>query len=460
MVHLDYVNRIADIATQCKPGTVPMKSLRTTIAFFFLLIPTSGLFAADSTSVVKVGVTIRSRIETTDNAKHLNASFEEGYSYFRNRTGAMLQIFPARKYELGIRFTNEFRRYFVPEKTEFSYDEVVIDQFYAKVDSFVGLPLSLNIGRQNIILGEGFIVADGGPLDGSRTAYFDAAVLAWHFSPNTRLQFIYANQEKKDDRLPIIHEQDRALAEQDENAAIVYLTTRVQPITLESYVIVKKNSGSGRFPDADISCFGLRSLALLAPKLTWCTEIAGQLGDWGYENQRAIGGYSYFDFKTGWPTFFPNAVVLGGVYLSGDDPGTADHEAWEPMFGRWPKWSESFVNTLADESGTAYWSNFASIFGKVSAALGSDVVLTLEYHHLMAPQTFDWYEMKYVGDEGSPYPGGSGQVRGNLTVARLSYSLKPRLTGHLIFEQFEPGSYYAGWAEPSAWMRMEMMLTL
>ena len=37
-----------------------------------------------------------------------------------------------------------------------------------------GVPLDFKIGRQDLFLGNGWLVGDGTPLDGSRTFYFDA----------------------------------------------------------------------------------------------------------------------------------------------------------------------------------------------------------------------------------------------------------------------------------------------
>ncbi|MBK7143043.1 MAG: hypothetical protein IPH75_13280 [bacterium] len=432
------------------------------LAFFlllFLVISSSLVEAADSTSIVKVGVTLRSRIETTDYATNLGFNTSHfpisGTSYYRQRTGLMVQVMPIPKYELGIRLTNEFRRYFAPTGTKRTYDEVVFDQLYVKGDSIGGLPLAATIGRQNITLGEGFLFAEGGPLDGSRTAYFNAVNLAWQFSAKSTMRVIFANQQKDDDILPVIHDQHKGLTEGDEKSALVYFNTSLGTIKLEPYLMQMERNASSKLPHAGIGCIGLRAQAPITPQITITGELAKQFGDWGDQDHTALGGYGYFECKTNWPLYFPSIFTVGGVYLTGDDESTAKHEGWDPLFGRWPKWSESYVYTLTNETGVAYWSNFASLFLKTSAPIGSDLIATMEYHYLMADecptQAMRW---SY-----SVFADAVGTSRGDLTIMKLSYRIKPRLTGHILYEHFDPESFYADFAKSSSWMRMEVMLT-
>ncbi len=435
-----------------------MHTMLRSVFVISLLVTMTSSTMADSTSVVKFSLTTRSRIETTDYASTLglpqSPTSTAGSSYVRNRTGLMTQLFPASHWEIAIRFTNEFRRYLVPAGQVFTFDEVVIDQLFAKADSLGGTPFSATLGRQNISLGEGFLVAEGGPSDGSRTAYFNAINLNWQFSKKTNLRFIYANQQKNDDILPIIHDQHKVLAEGDEQGVILYLTTSLSNVTLEPYLMHKERNSSSKLPHASIICVGLREQTRLAPRLTATSELAIQTGNAGGEDHRAIGGYSYFEYKTNWPTYYPSSFTMGGVYLSGDDNSSVKNEGWEPMFGRYPKWSESYVYTLTNEYGVAYWSNFASLFGKVSGSLGKDITLNVEYHHSMAPEP--------VGETFSSrriFQGASGKVRGDLAIVKLNYLIKPRLSGHLLYEQFNPGSFYAEDAKVSSWVRMEALLT-
>jgi hypothetical protein len=330
-----------------------------------------------------------------------------------------------------------------------------MDQLYLKGDSIGGTPLSATIGRQNIVLGEGFLIADGGPLDGSRTAYFNAINLGWQLSPVSSIRVICFNQQKDDDILPIINDQHRGILEGDEKGVILYLTSTIDRLTLEPYLIQMERNSSKTFPHAGIGCAGLRLKAEFTPQLTGTCELATQFGDWGEVDQKGLGGYGYLDYKTDWPTYYPSSFTLGGVYLSGDDLKTETHEGFDPLYGRWPKWSESYAYTLTRETALAYWSNFASLFVKTSASLGTDLTAGLEYHHLMS------INASPLGNElyNNVLYRAIGTYRGDLTILRLNYRLKPRLSGHIIYEYFEPESFYSKYTQASTWMRMEMMLT-
>jgi hypothetical protein len=56
------------------------------------------------------------------------------------------------------------------------------------------------------------------------------------------------------------------------------------------------------------------------------------------------------------------------------------------------------------------------------------------------------------------FPGGKGKVRGNLFIGKLSYQMNKNVSGHILWENFDPGDYYFADADNCAWMRMEFML--
>lgn len=72
----------------------------------------------------------RFRLETSDNTGGLSASSGSGSGYTRTKTSIMAQFYPHPHWEGAIKFTNEFRHYFVPETTPFRLDEVIFDQLY------------------------------------------------------------------------------------------------------------------------------------------------------------------------------------------------------------------------------------------------------------------------------------------------------------------------------------------
>ena len=67
----------------------------------------------------------------------------------------------------------------------------------------------LRIGRQDFLgpdmYGEGFLLMDGSPADGSRTFYFNAAKLRWKINEKNSLDFVYIDDPRTDVFLPSIH---------------------------------------------------------------------------------------------------------------------------------------------------------------------------------------------------------------------------------------------------------------
>ena len=361
----------------------------------------------------------------------------------------MLQAFAGLRWEVATKLTNELRYYFVPETKGMNWDEVFFDLLYVKCDSLGGHPVTITLGRQNINLGEGFLVMDGGPLDGSRSAYFNAVNVNWQINPKTTLTLIYANQPEQDDLLPIIHSQDKALVEQPEQAFIAYYSGNLRSVTLQAYVMRKNIGTTSTKRSGNVDCLGSYAQAPVTARLTVTGELAVQVGKRVGADRQAYGGYAYAEYRTGWPVHFPRTFTLGTLYLSGDDPATERYEGWEPMFGRWPKWSDLFIYALSRESGVAYWTNLGSVFVKTSIVVVPDLTLSLDLHHLAAFQ------------EANPalaFPGGNGRVRGNLLIGKLSYQMNKSVSGHILWENLDPGNYYFDGADNCAWMRMEFLL--
>ncbi|MFH2036376.1 MAG: hypothetical protein ABIJ45_08235, partial [Candidatus Zixiibacteriota bacterium] len=115
------------------------------------------------TKNLKLSFSERFRFLSWDNAISLNDDADAGQAFTRHRTSVGAQWFFHRDFEFGIKFTNEFRHYFVPSTKKSTLNEVIFDQLYIKWKNRWLLPGTLTVGRQNIILGEGFVVMDGSP---------------------------------------------------------------------------------------------------------------------------------------------------------------------------------------------------------------------------------------------------------------------------------------------------------
>jgi hypothetical protein len=400
---------------------------------------------------IELSLTERFRLVTWDNVISLDDGSSTGVSFTRHRTSAMGRWFPSERFEFALKLTNEFRNYFVPENSRLTAHELFVDQLYARANLNPRLPLTVTAGRQNMILGEGFVMMDGSPLDGSRSIYFNALRFDIELASQRTLTLFYSYQDYEDNALPIINSQDQPLIEQPEEGFGAYFTGQSDPLDLQVYFIrknIKQRPGSS-YQTSEINCLGARAKYPLLSQATATIEAAYQVGKFGDWDRKAFGGYWYLDYKTNWPDYLPQMITVGGVFLSGDDPSSEDWESWDPLFSRWPKWSESYIYTLIPEKGVAQWQNLASLWCRTDFTLSDDVTFRLDYHHLMSPQVCS----------NASY-GGEGKTRGNLMIGKLMYVLNPCLTGHLLWEHFEPGSFYFDGADTYNWLRAELMLSV
>lgn len=394
----------------------------------------------------------RVRLVTWDNTISLDNSANEARTFTRHRTYLGATWKPSEVIQLRFQLGNEFRYYFVPTTVDFTWNEIFVDQFYIKLIKPGNLPLTATLGRQNIILGEGFVVMDGGPLDGSRSIYFNAVRLDWDLGKKWTLTTFGMYQDETDDFLPVFNEQNQAMLEQPELGLGAYFTTPLGNAKLDLYYIFKRADSSEVIPiTSNIHTLGGKIDTELGSGFRGVLEGAFQFGDRGEYSRTAFGGHGYCDLKVAREDQFvavPQKVRLGGIYLGGDDPATSDYEGWDPVFARWPKWSESYIYTQLREDGVAWWTDLASLYLGSSWQFSEEVQFQADFHHLMAPyNNFDSFDYRET----------AGNTRGDLLIGKLSYSFDQNWSGHVLWESFIPGDFYPPGADNYTWLRTELM---
>ncbi len=94
-------------------------------------------------------------------------------------------------------------------RKRFDQDEVVIDNLYVDINKPFDLPVSLRIGRQDFLgpefYGEGFLIYDGTPGDGTRTFYFNAVRARIFIAKGHSVDVVYMSLPTADIYLPSIH---------------------------------------------------------------------------------------------------------------------------------------------------------------------------------------------------------------------------------------------------------------
>ena len=243
------------------------------------------------------------------------------------------------------------------------FDEVIFETANIEFRKLFGQRLSLKVGRQNIMKGEGFIFLEGEPGDGSRAIYYNAAVLGWEFK-KSKLEAIGIDDPARDRMLPRIHDQKKNLQDWSEQGLGLYYTSDdLKKTHIESYYFHKKEfhdivaPTSAQFqPDRWVDTIGGRVVHKFNPRWTATGEFAKQ---WGRQHPgrdiSAWGGYGYVK-RTFQPKMKPY-VQAGYWAMSGDDPTTSKIEGWDPIFSRWPEWSELYVYSQLREYAIAYWTN-------------------------------------------------------------------------------------------------------
>lgn len=320
-------------------------------------------------------------------------------------------------------------------------DETVVDQLYFDLKGLFDNTLDLRIGRQDLIYGTGKVILEGTAKDGSRTIYFDAVKATYKGMEDTQIDLlgIYNDTENE----IVFHSQDRDVTGFDpayngltESGGGVYVKNSAnEDMGLEGYYLFKHesewtNRGGDKMPDADVNTLGFRTTPRFAP-YSVNLEAAYQFGDKGDEDQSAhmidatVNNHLEGAMKP--------CLGAGVYYLSGDDPDTAEDEGWNPLWARWPQYSELYVYAF-DAEGAGRWSNVNMPHVDFSLVPNEWLNTKLLVGYMFAPEKNG--------------PGG-GNERGLLATLRNDFKIGKDLLfggdslgGHLLFEILEPGDYY------------------
>jgi hypothetical protein len=393
----------------------------------------------------------RVRQESWDNTLSLDDAAGDSSAFLRLRTSLGAEWTPSGAWRLHLRLTNENRVYLAPKldprlKTDFNIHEVFFDQLYVQWKSPRQPGLSLTLGRFDMMLGEGFLVMDGGPLDGSRSGYFNGLRLDRAFKNKSNLTFFFVRQRRRDTLLPVINDREQAMVEQEEQGFGFYFSGRLKKTALDAYLFRKDAFAFAAMPKGALQVAGGRVVHPFSDRLALTAEGALQLGTLGAGKRRGLGGYFHLDHKPGRRFPVPAQLTLGGIFLSGDDAETERFEGWDAAFSRWPKWSDSLIYLQARETRVADWTNFTSLYGALVFEPAERVKLHLAWHRLAAPER----------TAPAALLSGSGKSRGDLLIAKAVYNVSPNLAGRLIWEYFRPGNFYIAGADAFHWVQFEL----
>ena len=402
---------------------------------------------------IQYGGALRLRQEYWQDVFDLNKDLAKDENFYRLKTTLWGQYNYTKNFDVYLRLANEMRYYGLSNTafnqdsakggSAYDMDEGVIDNLYVEARGLFGNKLDLKVGRQDFlnVFGEGFLIMDGTPVDGSRTYYFNAAKATWKIDPKDSVDFVYIMDNAKDKMLLFDdHRAPRAINTSDEEGAVVYGRLKLSDrVLLEPYFI---NKVEFLLPNRTINTLGARAVDTCDPwKVRGELSLqSGQIDDAAKTKISAMGGYAYLTRSFKQATFSPELEV-GAVYLSGDDSSTAGtNEGWDPLFSRWPWMSELYVLSYKTETGVVgYWTNLVWYrVPQVKLQFDKDTSFTGSYNLLYAPQN----------DVAGSIYSTNGKNRGQITDLLVRHVFSPRLSAYVQFIYFTPGDYYLSTVAP------------
>ena len=412
----------------------------------------------------KWGADLRLRDEYRRNAITLDESAPANeYNYGRYRTRAWSTITPVKDLDFNSRIAWEFRNFCRPKGEHTgpledirstNWDEAIIDNLNVKWSNALGAPATLTVGRQDIKLDDGWLVFEGTPLDGSRTVFYDAARLNYNFEQaKTVLDLIYIEQSANSDQwIEPFNDQERLLVEQDQRAAVFHVANKsIENTELDGYFIFQKNMAEN-FPsgvESNIYAYGGRVVHQFDEHWRARAEMAQELGHKNFEDLCALGFNSRLSYFVN--DEWNNNFRLSYEFLSGDDPDTETNEEFDPLWGRWPQWSELMVYAYAGETRVGYITNLHRVGPGWSFNPTKKFEVCADYYLLFAD------ENTFAGRSGFS---SGGDFRGQLLALLLQYTFNPHVKTHFVSEFLFPGNYYdEPRGDTAMFMRYELMFT-
>ena len=395
--------------------------------------------------------------------------------YFRFRGRVWTSITPVPDVSLNARLASEPREWMQPAgysvyspHSGLDMTAGVFDNLNVKMKNIVGLPLTAAVGRQDVFMGDGWLVGDGTPYDGSWTYFLDSARLTYDLKDQqTTFDAIGIIQSARDSAwMPVINaNQDRLLTEQNEKGAIFQVAnTSMKAANLTGYFIYKHDDAASMplaqaqkyHPDnADIYTLGGRVNGLLSEHWKYWAEGAYQFGQKQYpilvspyvtagtfHNMDAFGANTKLSYM--FKDRLNDQLTMSFEFLSGDDPQSGNDEMFDLLWGRWPRWSEIGLYSYAAETRVGQEANLIRFGPTWSLNPIKAMEFSASYYALFAQTdtpTLGATQTLPANDPRRLFTN-NGNFRGHFASAVVKYKFNRYVSGHLWSEFLFPGDYY------------------
>ena len=372
---------------------------------------------------------------------------------YRIRAGAKFKL--TEDVDFNLRFVTEPRYYIRPRSMDpqFIRNEVLIDKFNLTWRNAFDLPLTIVAGRQDIVLGSGWLIRDGTPLDGGRTAFFDALRFTYNLESDTTIDFIWVENHADSAKwFKPFHDRNNDFSEQDEQGAIVYLSKKTgKDAGIDLYFIDKHDyhrAISTAGDEGEIYTLGMRKYGRLNDNWQYNMEFAPQFG---HKNGKSLGAFAtndklIYNFNDEKKT----KIYLGYEYLSGNDDKDKN---FDRGWGRVDTWSVLYQGNLDSIDGRSYDnSNLHRLYADWETNPTEKLNLLCGYALLFADEN-----TQQGGTRGMSK---RGNFRGQLLKAMLKYKVSKNIEHRIEGELFLPGDFYNDDKnDPAVFFRYGLYLT-
>jgi len=397
----------------------------------------------------------RARQEYTLNLPGLNQDtpgHEKSYQRYRTRLG--VTVTPVENVDFNARLAWEFFNFCEPKIgniRDTDPNEVVLDKFNVVWKKTFGLDNTLTVGRQDITdLGNGWLIFDGTPIDGSRTIFFDAVRDTFEIKDcKTVIDAIFVDNGASEEKHvePFNPTAERYFVENDETGAILYVRNKsIERTLIDGFYIFRnteKVTPAGW--NSDLHTFG--GSVEHAFNEHWIARgaLAEQVGDHESQNvwAQAFNGRLTYKFRDKLDT----DAYTGYEFLSGNKHGEENWNQFDPLWGRWPQFSE-IVNSLdSTENVVGFTTNMHRIYwGMITRPKPFE--FSVNYHLLFADQNYD----------DRPGYSNDGCFRGQLITAVARWEVCQHMAMQLVGETFFPGDFYTDARnDPAVFARYEIV---
>jgi hypothetical protein len=369
---------------------------------------------------------------------------------FRFRTRAGASVKPIENLEVNARVVWEFFVYHKPNGSrDVDPSEALFDKLNVTWRKTFGLDNTIVVGRQEITDLDPWLIFDGTPLDGSRTIFFDAVRNTLELpDAQTTVDLIAILQGGAENKhiTPFGYERSSYLVENDEIGAILYVRNKsIERTQIDAAYIYRHTRGAAEGMGYHSNLNTLYASVEHAFNDNWILRVAGA-EQFGTRDQVVRNGVEHrevdvwahafnarltYKFRDEWDT----DAMVGYEFLSGDNR-KGNFNQFDPLWGRWPQFSEIMSSVYATETGPGFVTNLHRAYvGAITRPGPFEFAAT--YHLLFAHHNVHGFSE-------------NGHFRGQLLTGSARWELNRHIAMQLLAEVFVPGNFYGNGRENGA----------